>query len=130
MSRSPESDAAFNANTHRDDLYRLCASFETGLRSLQSHVIELERWKREAQQVEAEWDANKVAELLGAPLGYSSRPEIMRRVTHLVEYVKALETAGDAVASAVWKVQDWSDTRVGMTVDEWEKVRVGKEAKP
>lgn len=63
-------------------------------------------------------------------VGYSSRPEIMRRVTHLVEYVKALETAGDAVASAVWKVQDWSDTRVGMTVDEWEKVRVGKEAKP
>ncbi len=93
-------------------------------------VEELERWKREAQQVEAEWDANKVAELLGAPLGSSSRLEIMRRVTHLVEYVKALETAGDAVASAVWKVQDWSDTRVGMTVDEWEKVRVGKEAKP
>jgi hypothetical protein len=47
--------------------------------------------------VEREWDANAIATLLGAKLGESQRKVIQREVPLLLERIKRLEEAGDAL---------------------------------
>jgi hypothetical protein len=69
---------------------------EANLR-LQDHIKRLEEWKESALAVEREWDANAIATLLGAKLGESQRKVIQREVPLLLERIKRLEEAGDAL---------------------------------
>jgi len=57
----------------------------------QAEVTELKDWKRQQLEVESEWDAQKVAEALGIPLGESIRASILARVNELSEDKKRLD---------------------------------------
>jgi hypothetical protein len=62
-----------------------------------NRIKRLDEWKESALEVEREWDANAVATMLGAKLGESQRKVIQREVPLLLERIKRLEEAGDAV---------------------------------
>jgi len=47
-------------------------------------IAELKRWKAEAQTVEAEWNPQELAKLLGASLGQSCRQVIQKRVPEIL----------------------------------------------
>jgi hypothetical protein len=94
---------------------------EANLR-LQDHIKRLEEWKESALAVEREWDANAIATLLGAKLGESQRKVIQREVPLLLERLKRLEAAGDAMAKDF--AHFWTDRN---SVRDWPKA---KEAKP
>lgn len=47
-------------------------------------IEELKRWKAEAQTVEAEWNPQELAKLLGANLGQSCRQVIQKRVPEIL----------------------------------------------
>ena len=64
---------------------------------LKERIKRLEDWKQSALAVEREWDANTVATMLGAKLGESQRKVIQREVPLLIERIKRLEDAGDAL---------------------------------
>lgn len=49
----------------------------------QTELESLRAWKESAMEVERQWDEQKVAKLLGIPLGASIRPEIQPRVEKL-----------------------------------------------
>lgn len=67
---------------------------------LAERVRELEAWKESAMAVEREWDPNQLAAMLGGKPGESQRAVIQREVPVLVQRVKRLEVAGDAMAMA------------------------------
>ena len=83
-------------------------------------------------EVEREWDANAIATLLGAKLGESQRKVIQREVPLLLERIKRLEAAGDAMLNA-WLMPedsmeycDW----VALSADAKAMWYKAKEAKP
>jgi hypothetical protein len=84
---------------------------------LNFRIKRLDEWKESALEVEREWDANAVATMLGAKLGESQRKVIQREVPLLLDRIKRLEEAGDAMFLR--------STRVGREI--WHKA---KEAKP
>lgn len=63
-------------------------------------VRELEAWKESAMAVECEWDPNQLATMLGGQPVESQRAVIQWKVPVLVQRVKRLEVAGDAMAMA------------------------------
>lgn len=67
---------------------------------LAERVRELEAWKESAIAVEREWDLNQLATMLGGQPGESQRAVIQWKVPILVQRVKRLEVAGDAMAMA------------------------------
>jgi chromosome segregation ATPase len=64
---------------------------------LNVRIKRLDEWKESALEVEREWDANAVATMLGAKLGESQRKVIQREVPLLLERIKRLDEAGDAM---------------------------------
>ena len=94
------------------------------VREYQDRIKRLEEWKESALEVEREWDANAIATLLGAKLGESQRKVIQREVPLLLERIKRLEEAGDALEA--W-LRDERLNAVQYTVSKWRKA---KEAKP
>ena len=64
---------------------------------LNVRIKRLDEWKESALEVEREWDANAVATMLGAKLGESQRKVIQREVPLLLDRIKRLEEAGDAM---------------------------------
>ena len=93
----------------------------TKIRELQDQIERLEDWKQSALAVEREWNANAIATMLGGKLGESQREVIQREVPKLLERVKRLEEAGDALKAAGY-FGGFNDA-----VNKWVKVR---EAKP
>jgi len=71
----------------------------TKIRELQDQIERLEDWKESALAVEREWNANAIATMLGGKLGESQREVIQRGVPKLLERIKLLEEAGDALAN-------------------------------
>ncbi len=67
---------------------------------LQDRIKRLEDWKDSAMAVEREWDANAISTMLGGQLGESQRVVIMREVPRLLDRIKRLEEAGDAMLNA------------------------------
>ena len=82
---------------------------------------ELASWKDQQLQVEAEWNPNELAGLLGAGLGESQRAVIQREVPKLVERVKRLEKAGDRLAD--WLRCDKNMGAVKWSIDQWEQAK-------
>ena len=68
-----------------------------GAEEQNDRIKRLEEWKESAMAVEREWDANAISTMLGGQLGESQRVVIMREVPRLLERIKRLEDAGDAV---------------------------------
>lgn len=68
---------------------------------LEEQVERLEAWKAEVVAVEAKWDAQAIAAMLGSRLGESTRTAIQREVPLLLERVKRLEEVL-ADPAAVW----------------------------
>jgi len=93
----------------------------TKIRELEDQLERLENWKQSALSVEREWNANAIATMLGGKLGESQREVIQREVPKLLERIKRLEEAGDALKAAGY-FGGFNDA-----VDKWIKV---KEAKP
>ncbi len=52
--------------------------------ALKAENAELKAWKESAQAVEREWDAQAIAEMLGATLGSSVRKAIAKRVPEIL----------------------------------------------
>lgn len=94
---------------------------ERELNAANDRIKRLEDWKQSALAVEREWNANAIATMLGGKLGESQREVIQREVPKLLERVKRLEEAGDALKAAGY-FGGFNDA-----VDKWIKV---KEAKP
>jgi hypothetical protein len=131
MSDTPISDSTAH---NVADLGMLCRSLERELTAantiirqqqlldeknllLQERIKRLEEWKESALAVEREWDANAIATLLGAKLGESQRKVIQREVPLLLDRIKRLEAAGDAM-------ERWcSDYQ---TAFNWEKAKEAK----
>lgn len=93
-------DSAFEED---DDGWFLAQSYHcvsTQRDQLAERVRELEAWKESAMAVEREWDPNQLATMLGGQLGESQRAAIQWKVPILVQRVKRLEVAGDAMAMA------------------------------
>jgi hypothetical protein len=72
----------------------------TVLSRQQDHIKRLENWKESALEVEREWNANAIATMLGGKLGESQRKVIQREVPLLLDRIKRLEEAGDALEYA------------------------------
>ena len=64
-------------------------------------IEELKRWKAEAQAVEAEWNPQEMAKMLGASLGQSCRQIIQKRVPEILDEQAKLRAAADAMATAI-----------------------------
>lgn len=60
-------------------------------RQLEIALIELRAWKESSLAVEREWDAQAIAESLGATLGQSCRQVVATEVPRLLQRVKDLE---------------------------------------
>ncbi len=71
---------------------------------------ELKRWKAEAQAVEAEWNPQDLAKMLGATLGQSCRQVIQRRVPEILAENANLRAAADGLAEALEKVTNLDTT--------------------
>ena len=67
--------------------------------SQRERLNELEKWKDEALAVEAEWDPNALAAMLGAKVGQSQRKVIATEVPKLLKQVESLKWAGQEL----WK---------------------------
>ena len=72
----------------------------TKIRELEDQIERLKDWKQSALAVEREWNANAIATMLGGKLGESQREVIQREVPKLLERIKRLEEAGDALKAA------------------------------
>lgn len=92
----------------------------TKIRELEDQIGRLEDWKQSALAVEREWNANAIATMLGGKLGESQREVIQREVPKLLERVKRLEEAGDALKAAGY-FGGFNDA-----VDKWIKVKEAK----
>lgn len=92
----------------------------TKIRELEAQIEHLEDWKQSALAVEREWNANAIATMLGGKLGESQREVIQREVPKLLERVKRLEQAGDALKAAGY-FGGFNDA-----VDKWIKVKEAK----
>ena len=92
----------------------------TKIRELEDQIERLKDWKQSALAVEREWNANAIATMLGGKLGESQREVIQREVPKLLERVKRLEEAGDALKAAGY-FGGFNDA-----VNKWVKVREGK----
>jgi hypothetical protein len=67
--------------------------------------------------VEREWNANAIATMLGGQLGESQRTVIQREVPKLLERIKRMEEAGDAMSQGCRWLQ---------LVDKWIKAKEAK----
>lgn len=64
-------------------------------------IEELKRWKAEAQAVEAEWNPQELAKMLGASLGQSCRQVIQKRVPEILAEQAKLRAAADGLSEAL-----------------------------
>lgn len=69
--------AAYDLSLYCEDLREIIAYLHEQLRSV-------EEWKRSMLQVEAEWDPQAIASMLGGKLGESCHEVIMREVPYLI----------------------------------------------
>lgn len=72
---------AFTGSMNRDDQTPQCITAEVA--RLTRERDELQAWKDSAMAVEAEWDPQAVARVLGLPLGVSVRAEILPGIRKL-----------------------------------------------
>lgn len=87
------------------------------LDELRAEKARLEAWKAEVMAVEANWDEQAIARMLGARLGESTRTAIQREVPILVDRAKRLHEAGqDAIDYIDGKHRD-----AGRVLDGWRK---------
>lgn len=91
---------AIRAREEAEKLEMEVQAMRTANAALVEKVRELEAWKESAMAVEREWDPNQMATMLGGQLGESQRAAIQWKVPILVQRVKRLEVAGDAMAMA------------------------------
>lgn len=91
---------AIRAREEAEKLEMEVQALRTANAALIEKVRELEAWKESAMAVEREWDLNQLATMLGGQLGESQRAVIQWKVPILVQRVKRLEVAGDAMAMA------------------------------
>lgn len=94
----------------------------TKIRELQDQIERLEDWKQSALAVEREWNANAIATMLGGQLGESQRTVIQREVPKLLERIKRLEDAGDAMHWAF----SHHDTGNESVANAWRKAKEAK----
>ena len=103
-------DSAFEED---DDGWFLAQSYHcvaTQRDQLAERVRELEAWKESAMAVEREWDPNHLATMLGGKIGEPQRAVIQWKVPVLVQRVKRLEEAGDAMASELdGRARTWGE---------------------
>jgi hypothetical protein len=78
-------------------LANLAAKHVEEMEAANQRIKRLEDWKQSQLEVDREWDANALATMLGAKLGESHRKVIQREVPRLLDRIKRLEEAGDAV---------------------------------
>ncbi len=84
---------------------------------LTDEVERLEAWKASVVAIEAKWDSQAIAAMLGSRLGESTRTAIQREVPLLLDRVKQLHAAGqDAVDYIDGKHRD-----AGRVLDGWRK---------
>lgn len=86
--------------------------------SQRERLKELEDWKEEALAVEAQWNPNALATMLGAKIGQSQRQVIAAEVPKLLEQVKLMREAGDELAEYI------SPSAIGFTpsvIENWQK---------
>ena len=69
-------------------------------RAAASRLAALSAWKAEQLQVEAQWNPQAIAALLGMPLGANIRAELQPRIEALSARVKELEAALGPFANA------------------------------
>jgi hypothetical protein len=67
------------------------------LTDARGEVARLAHWKAAQMQVEANWDAQSVADELGLPIGVSIRPEILPRIKALKAEVARLRELLEAI---------------------------------
>ena len=89
--------------------------------ALVESVKHLQAWKDSWLKIESEWDAHSVAVMLGGKVGESTRVVIAREVPRLVERVKRLEAAGDAMASWLRNPRNLGDDP--FMADKWEAAK-------
>lgn len=90
------------------------------VRKMEERIKQLEDWKESALAVEREWNANAIATMLGGQPGESQREVIQREVPKLLERIKRLEEAGDALKAAGY-FGGWADA-----VNKWIKAKEDK----
>jgi len=78
-------------------LANLAAKHVEEMEAANQRIKRLEDWKQSQLEVDREWDANALATMLGAKLGESHRKVIQREVPRLLDRIKRLEEAGDAM---------------------------------
>ena len=91
---------AIRAREEAEKLEMEVQALRTANAALTEKVRELEAWKESAMAVESDWDPNQLAAMLGGQLGESQRAVIQWKVPALVQRVKRLEEAADAMANA------------------------------
>ena len=117
MSETPRTDRArLDENDPAVAVASECSKLERELNAANERIKRLEEWKQSALEVEREWDANSIATMLGGKLGESQRKVIQREVPLLLERIKRLEEAGDAL----------NNSHSPFTFIDWQKAKEAK----
>jgi hypothetical protein len=127
VSDTPRTDAAYTASTGAGiyELFQESKDIERELKAANDRIKQLEDWKESALAVEREWNPNALATMLGGQPGESQRKVIQRKVPLLLDRIKRLEAAGDAMAAWLSDPRNLGDDP--FMASQWHKA---KEAKP
>jgi len=89
MTDTPRIEAALNQGASAfSALSREGRKLERELAAVTKERDQLQQWKDDAMQVEAEWDSQALAKRLGVTPGYSVRKGIQEKVLLLLDKVK------------------------------------------